>query len=434
MKKKFSFLGIFLCGFIWIQAQNYLTPEEAVAIALENNFDIRIAKNNLEIDQINVNPANAGMLPMVTGSFNLNNNISNSNQERTDGTVQELTNARNNSMTYGVNLEWTVFDGFSMFARYDQLKEIQKQGESELKENVVTLASQVLTVYYELIQQQEILEAYRTAIELSDLRLNTAQTRYEIGKAAKLEVLNAQVDLNTDRTNLLRQQELIENTKTFLNFLMARDLSTPIAIQSEPEIDATLILDDLLAKAEQQNPEIQTALINQNIAEQDLRRIKGQRFPQISLRTGYNFNHNESSLGFARQSDGRGFNYGVSVSFNIFNGWLQKRNESIAKIQIENSKVLIEQQKQIIQSQIISNYQTYRTNLELISLEENNEAIAKENLEITMEKFKIGTITTVEVRTAQQNYIDAMTRVSDAKYQAKISEIRLRELAGNVLD
>src|SRR5690606_25880849 len=230
-----------------------------------------------------------------------------------------------------------------------------------------------------------------TAIELSELRLNTAQTRFEIGKAAKLEALNAQVDLNTDRTNLLRQQELIENTKTYLNLLLARELTTPIAIEPVLEINETLMLDELIAQAEQQNPEIQTALINQNIAEQELKRIKGERYPQVSLNTGYNFNHSESSLGFARQNDGRGFNYGVSVSFNIFNGWLQKRNESIAKIRIENSKVLIEQQKQIIQSQLISHYQTYRTNLELVTLEEGNEAIARENLDITLEKFKIGT-------------------------------------------
>ena len=415
-------------------AQEYLTPEDAVSIALENNFNIKIAKNNLEIDQINVNRGNAGMLPSLTGEFNQNNNITNSTQERTDGTAQELTNAQNNTINYGVNLRWKIFDGFSMFAKYDQLKEIQKQGESELQTQVVTLTSQVLLAYYDLIQQQQILEAYKEAVDLSQFRLTTAQTRFEIGKAAKLEVLNAQVDLNADQTNLLRQQELIENIKTYLNLLMARDLQTLIAVQPGLEINENLILDELISMAEQQNPEIQTALISQNIAEQELKRIKGNRYPQVSLNTGYNFTHSRSSLGFARQNDGRGLNYGVSVSLNIFNGLLQKRSESIAKIEIENSKLLIEQQKQNIQSEIVTNYQTYQTNLDLVTLEENNEEIAKENLDITLEKFRIGTITTLEVRTAQQNYIDAMTRVSDAKYQAKTSEIRLRELAGNILD
>lgn len=431
---KYSFILSFILISVFPKAQNYLTPEDAVATALENNFDIKIAKNNLEIDEINVNPGNAGMLPSLTGEFNLNNSILNSKQERTDGTIEELNGARNNALNYGVNLNWTVFDGFSMFARYDQLKEFQKQGEAELKTSVVTLASQVLATYFDLIQQHQILEAYREAIDLSEFRLTLAETRFEIGKAAKLEVLNAKVDLNTDQTNLLRQLELIENTKTNLNLLMAEELQTPIAVQGEWDINSTLILEELISMAQQQNPMIQTALINQNIAEQELKRIKGNRYPQIALNTGYNFTHSENSLGFARLNDGRGFNYGVSVSLNIFDGFIQKRNESIAKIQIENSKVLIEQQKQNIESQLITNYQTYQTNLELVTLEENNEEIAKENLDITLEKFRIGTITTLEVRTAQQNYIDAMTRVSDAKFQAKISEIRLRELAGNVLN
>lgn len=432
--KKYSFILLFLIGKLIVSAQDYLTPEEAVAIALENNFNIQIAQNNLEIDEINVSRANAGMLPSVTGAFNLNNTISNSTQERTDGTVQELTNAHNNNMNYGVNLQWTVFDGFSMFARYDQLKEFQKQGEAELQTQVVSLTTEVLVTYYNLIQQQAILEAYHTAIDLSRLRLETAQNRFEIGKAAKLEVLNAQVDLNTDQTNLLRQQELIENTKTYLNLLLARELTTPINVGDDLAIDEGLVLEELMSLAEHQNPQIQSALIEQQIAEHELRRIKGERFPQVSLNTGYNFTHSESSLGFARQNDGRGFNYGVSVSINIFNGFLQKRNEGIAKIRIENSQLGIEQQKQRIESQLLSNFQTYLTQLELVGLEENNEAIAKENLDITLEKFRIGTITTLEVRTAQLNYINAMTRVIEARFQAKVSEIRLRELAGNVLD
>ena len=417
-----------------VQAQEMLSPDAAVALAIENNYHIKLAKNNLEIDEINVNRGNAGMLPALTGGFNLNNNITNSKQERTDGTVQELNGAQNNSMNYGVNLKWTVFDGFSMFAKYDQLKEIQKQGEAELKFNVVTLASQVLSAYFDLVQQQQVLQAYEKAIELSEMRLDLAQNRYQIGKAAKLEVLNAKVDLNADKTDVLRQQERIQNAQTTLNLLMAQKLDTPIAVQAEWEINQQLLLDDLMVLSEKQNPQLQMALINQNIAEQELRKVKGNRYPQIALTSGYNFTRSESSLGFARMNNGHGLNYGVSVSMNLFNGLIQKRNERIAKVQIENAQVQTAQQKQDIEAQLRSSFQTYLTNLHLMVLEENNEEIAKENLDITLEKFKIGSTTTVEVRTAQQNYIDAITRVNDAKYQAKVSEIKLRELAGNVLD
>lgn len=413
-------------------AQDVLTAEEAVALALENNYDIKLAANDSEIDEQNVSLANAGILPNIAGTFTQNNSIQNSTQVRTDGTVQELDNARNNSMNYGVNLGWTVFDGFRMFARYDQLKELEKLGETELKLTILTRVGDVMTTYYDLVQQQQVLKSLDTAIVISQERVRTSENRFTIGKAAKLEVLNAQVDLNTDRTNYLRQKEQYENTKTLLNELMARDLTTQFVVVDFVAIDDKLKLVDLMNLAQQQNPQIQIALINKRVAELNLKQVRGNRYPQLRVNTGYIFTETESSLGFARESSGRGFNYGISASINIFNGFLQNRNEKIANLQIDNSDILIKQQEQSINSQLLSAFQTYLTNLELVELEARNEEIAKQNLDITMEKYRIGTITTLEVRTAQLNYINAMTRNSAAKFQAKISEIRLKELAGNL--
>lgn len=409
-----------------------LTAEEAVSIALQNNYDIKIAANDLRIDGQNVSLGNAGILPTVSGTFTQNNAIQNSTQTRADGTVQELDNAENNSMNYGVNLGWTVFDGFRMFARYDQLKQLEKLGETELKLTVITRISDVLTTYYDLVQQQENLRALDTAVVISNQRVDLAQNRYTIGKAAKLEVLNAQVDLNADKTNLLRQKELYQNTKTLLNELMARELTTEFRVADAVTIDDQLKLVDLLSLAGQQNPQIQIAVLNKKVAELNLKQVRGDRFPQIRLNTGYIVTESESSLGFARESYGRGFNYGVSASINIFNGLLQNRNERIAKIQIENSDIVIQQQTQTINSRLISAFQTYLTNLELVDLEQSNEEIARQNLDITMEKYRIGSITTLEVRTAQLNYVNAVVRNNSAKFQAKISEVTLRELAGNI--
>jgi len=425
-------LFIILCYFSNTgKAQELLTIEQAVSTTLENNFDIKIAKNNTLIDEQNRSLGNAGILPQVTGNFTRSNSIQNSRQVRTDGQVQELNNAKNDNMNYGVNLNWTVFDGFKMFAKYDQLKEIQRQGEAEVKYEILTQVSEIIATYYTLVQQQKMIQALDTAIDLSQYRLTMAQNRFEIGKAAKLEVLNAQVDLNADKTSLLQQKEQYANTKTYMNQLMARDLNIAFRVQDTLAINDDLKLGDLLGIAENQNPQIQLALINKRISEYNLKQIKGERYPIISLNSGYNFNESHSSLGFATENKGRGFNYGVSASVNIFNGFLQNRNERIAKIEIENSELQIGQQKQAIQSRITSLFQTYITNLDLVLLEHDNAELAKENLDITLEKFRIGTITTLEVRTAQLNYINTMVRSYTAQYQAKISEIRLKELAGN---
>ncbi len=409
-----------------------LTAEDAVAGALKNNYDILLSANDLKIDEQNVSLANAGLLPNLYGSFGQNNSLQNSRQVRTDGTVQEQNNARNNSMNYGVNLGWTIFDGFRMFARYDQLQELEKLGATELKYTVLTRVGDVLTTYYDLVQQQQTLKALDTAVVISKQRVTLADNRFTIGKAAKLEVLNAQVDLNTDRTNYLRQRELYENTKTYLNQLMARDLTVKFRVADSVVTDDKLKLADLMSLAGSQNPQIQIALINKRVAELNLKQVKASRYPEISVTTGYIITESENSLGFARENSGRGLSYGISANFNIFNGFLQKRNEKIAKFQIDNSKILIDQQTQAINSQLISAYQTYLTNLELVQLEGRNVQIAEQNLDITMEKYRIGTITQLEVRTAQLNYVNAVTRNNSAQYQAKISEVTLKELAGNL--
>jgi len=415
-----------------VSAQQLLTVEDAVKIALENNYEIKISKNDLRIDQTNVTVGNAGLLPTVSANVVDNNGIQNTSQTRSDGTVNKLDNAKNNNLNYGIGLDWTIFDGFGMFARYDQLKELQKLGESELKLTVLSKVSDVMTMYFDLVQQQQQLKALDTTIVISQERVTLAQNRFTIGKAAKLEVLNAKVDLNTDETALLRQKETYANTKIALNQTLARDTTTDFFVADTIIVDSKLQLPELSALAQKQNPELLQQIINKRIAELQLKQVRAIRYPTIAVNTGYNFVDTQSSLGFTTQTNSRGLTYGFTASVNLFDGLNQHRNERVAKIQIENSDLLIQQQSQTLMSQLATAYQTYLTNIKLIELEQRNEEIAKENLQITLDKFKIGNITTIEVRTAQLNYVNAKVRNSDAQYQAKLSEITLKELAGNL--
>lgn len=425
-------LILFLFCIAKTSAQEVLTIENALKIALENNFEIKMASNNLDINKTNVSPGNAGMLPKVTASLVDANSIQNSSQTRQDGTVTSLDNAKNNSLNYGVGLDWTVFDGFKMFAKLDQLKELQKLGEAQLKRTIILKISAVNAVYFDLVQQQQQLAALDTTIVISTQRLTLAQNRFSIGKASKLEVLNAQVDLNTDKVALLRQKESYANRKIALNQILARDSKVDFKVVDEVTVDNKLVLADLMALAEKQNPQLESEIINKRVSELELKQIKGERYPTLNLTSGYNFAESESSLGFTSQSSAHGLNYGLRASLNVFDGFTQNRNEKIAKIQIENSKIAIEQQSLLLNSELTTAFQTYLTNLELIDLEETNETIAKQNLGITVDKFKIGTITTIEFRAAQLNYINAKVRYSNAQFQAKLSEIALKELAGNM--
>ncbi|UPQ79866.1 TolC family protein [Flavobacterium azooxidireducens] len=433
MKKILLSYIIFLIGFpVWSQIQPVLTLEEAVSLTLENNFDIRIAKNELRIDQENVTIGNAGMLPNINGTVTNNNTILNQTQTQASGNEIEIDGAQNVNINYGVGIEWTIFDGFRMFARHNQLKELQNLGATELKLSVLSRVSAVYQTYFTLSTQQQQLKMIDSIISVSEFRLKTAKNRLTIGKASKLEVLNAEVDLNADLSAKIQLNEQYSISKVTLNELLVRPLDTDFKVSDVISIDSSLLLPDLLSSAEKQNPQLQIQYINKKIQEYELKQVKANRFPTVSLLGGYNLIRSQTPFGFVTESTGRNFVYGFSATLNIFDGFNQNRNEKVAKIQLENTQLQIERQAQIVQSQLATLYQSYLSNLSLLELERKNEGIAKQNLEITLEKFKIGSVAPIEFRTAQENYGNAVIRLSSAELQTKQSEISLRELAGSL--
>jgi len=250
-----SLLLFFFCFAIG-NAQELLTLENAVKIALENNYEIKIADNNLKIDKTNVAIGNAGMLPSISATASDNKSIQNTSQTRSDGSTVNLKNAENNNLNYGVGLDWTLFDGLKMFAQYDQLKELQKMGDAQLKKTIINTISNVNSVYYNLIQEQQKLSDLDSTIVISKKRVEFTKNRYTIGKSSKLDVLNAQVDLNTDLGNLLKEKQIYYNEKTLLNKILARDLKSDFIVSKGINVDRNLQLAELMALAEKQNPEL----------------------------------------------------------------------------------------------------------------------------------------------------------------------------------
>ena len=305
-----TILFVFLSLTNLINAQDILTVEEAVQIALENNYQIKIAANELQIDEVSVSVGNAGMLPQVGLNLIDNNSVQYLSQTRSDGSVVERDNAKNNSLNYGIAMDWTLFDGLRMFADYEQLKETQKLGEAQLKQVILNKVGEVMITYFDLVQQKQQLTALDSTIIISEQRVDLAHNRFTIGKASKLEVLNAQVDLNTDETLMQRQKELYVNTKVQLNEYLARDLKIDFEVVPEIFVDQALQLPELETLVEKENPTLQVEQINKRISELELKQTKALRYPTIFASTGYNFGRTESSLGFTTNSNSRGWNYG----------------------------------------------------------------------------------------------------------------------------
>lgn len=428
MKKLIS-IALFFVPLLGV-AQPMLTMEQAVAIALENNYDIRLVAKDAEVAANNVHVGNAGMLPVVSGDVSASARNQNTTQTLLSGETRALRGARSRSTAYGVSLDWTIFDGLQMFARYDQLKALKELGEADLKAAILSTVYDVVSAYFDLVQQQQLIKATQTALELSAFRHLTAENRYQIGRASKLEVLAASVDMNTDTTNLLRQRDVYRTTQIRLNELLARDVNTDFTVADTILIATDLRYETLAEHAKRLNPNLQSALINHRISQLELKRVKGERYPVVRVSSAYTRSRSTAELGFSTRSRNNGFDYGISASMNIFNGFLQRRNERNAELMRDAAEIEVERIEENIDAQLLAAYQTYLMNLELVRLEERNKDIAKENMDITLEKFKLGSIAPVEFREAQRNFVDASTRYSTAQYQAKLAELTLKQIAG----
>lgn len=413
-------------------AQETLTLKDAIALALENNYDIKLVNNDLSIASNNVNIGNAGFLPGVQGNFSRSGSRQNTEQTTNTGEVRKNDNVRNTSQNYGIALDWTVFDGFRMFATYDKLKELEKLGKVNAKATVLSTVAQVINSYYDLSKQQQLVVATDSALDVSRFRLNIANNKLQIGKGSKLDVLAATVDYNTDTSAYLQQLNLVKTAMVNLNQVMARDINMQMRAQESIDIDKGLDYARLQEATLQLNPEIQNAFINKKIAELSLKEVKSQRYPVIGLNGGYEFSNSANPTGFNQEFKGRGVTYGVSASMNIFNGFLQRQNERNAKVQISSSELSLARTQQTIGAELLRAFQDYKTNLDLLKVEQGNVEIARQNLDITLDKYRLGSIAPLELREAQRNAIQAITRFLDAQHQAKMTEISLKEISGTL--
>ncbi|QQL51593.1 TolC family protein [Mucilaginibacter ginkgonis] len=409
-----------------------LSLKQAVEIALQNNYNIKLSQNNSSIAQNNVTLGNAGILPTVSGNFTQSNSLQNTVQTRADNTLNVINNANNTNTSYGANLNWTIFDGLNMFANYDALKQRNLLGQVRLRDTVLTTVANVMSTYYELVSQYEQIKSLKGALNISGTQLRYANDKFSVGRVSKLDVYNAQVSYNTDTAAYIASKQQFKASQIALNQLMVRDLQMEFKVADTIIVDQNIRLGDVLNKAQAENPAILESQISQRLSEINLRQVRSTRYPNIGVNGGYARGNSNTPAGFARQQQTNGFTYGLVAQINIFNGFNQWRRERNAKLQINNAGINVNLTKLNVNAQINTLFSSYLSGLDLIKLGESNVQLARKNLEISLEKYRLGTITPLEIREAQRNYLDAQVTFFNAQYQSKIAEITLKQITASV--
>ena len=414
-------------------AQERLTLSEAIRIGLENNYAIRIAKNDTRITANNVRPGNAGMLPQVNATVSDAGATTNVHQDLITGATNDIKGAVSSALTAGIALNWTIFDGFAMFTNYDRLKEMQAIGEVQYRRTVENTVAQIITQYYDIISQRETLASLQEAVEVSKKRLDITRSRLELGAGSEQKVLQATIDYNEDRAAFLRQKAVLERSTITLNQLLARTTNPDFTAADSLMLRPQLLQESIRNTALTSNTSLTLALKNKSLAELDLSVLNAQWYPQISVTSGVNFQRTTSQTGLVLSGTSLGINYGITASINLFEGWnLQRRIEN-AKIGISTAEETISLTKTQVESDIARAYRGYRAAVELVELETQNRVLTKQNISISLERYALGAMNELEIRQAQKSMTDAETRTIRALYEAKILETELLRLSGTLI-
>ena len=410
-----------------------LTLSDVLTTALENNFQIQVSKNLAEISRNNFTPGNAGMLPAVSANGAINRSTQNTDQEFASGATQTRDGAKRKASNVGLNLAWTLFDGTQMFATYDRLENQALVSEYQLRQQIDNTISNVMILFYRVALEQERLELLESNVNFSKERVRIVDEKYQIGKESKLALLQAKVDLNTDRSSLMQQRELLTNQQ--LTLIQALGVE-PFAFKLENEIiiDAKIDFEDISSKAYLNNPSLKALEHSKMVAENQFQEINRSRLPIVDFNAGYGYSNLESEAGFLLRNQTFDFSYGLTARVNLFNGFNTNRQIQNAMIQIENAELIQQETDQALETSLISTYASYANNLELSNLESENLDVAIENSEIALERFKLGVSDALELREAQINAVNAQVRFLQAQFNAKVAEIELKRLAGIVTE
>jgi outer membrane protein len=433
IKKYICLIVLVIIVPVMASAQEVLSPQDAVIQGLKHNYSINIAKNSKDIAENNASIGNAGILPTLDATGSASRSVNNTSQKYSNNTSIDVNGVVSKNYAAGINLNWTIFDGLKMFASLDQLKELQKVGESNYKLTVEQNINDILSTYYDIVRQKQVLDATQRSVAISEERLKITQSQKDVGSASKFDVLRAQVDLNGDKSTLMNQELTLQQAKTKLNQLLGRDVKTGFDVIDTIDVKTDLSYDDLFSVTMQKNNQILLARQNKNVAESQLKLERGDLLPVISLNLGYNYSRSESGAGFFISSNTTGITYGVSASFNLFNGLNTKRRIENAEVSIESSELAFKQ----IQDQVKANFENtflkYKNSLQLVKLESENYNAAEENADIALEKLKVGSITPVDFRQVQLDLMNAKSRLLSAEYDAKSSETDLLQISGQLV-
>jgi len=433
---KFRICTIFFFASFSANAQKLVTVEDAVSLALQKNYSIILANTNSESFATDLKYSRGAFLPTLNATSARTWNSNDQKQTLANGELRQQDAIKSNNTNASVQLSWVLFDGLRMFTTRQRLEELLKQGDLSVKSQIVNTAAEVISQYYNVVGQKQLLKAINEQLSINEQRLKLAERKLEVGSGAKPEVLQAKVDLNAQRVDVLRQEALIIQLKNQLNALTGMQIATPFEVSDSILVSLEMSKEEVLKDFETVNPELQISKNSIKISSLGLKEFKADRFPVLRLNSSYNYSitDNKTVINPFQPlfSLNNGYNYGFSIALPLLNGFNNSRLIQQAQINYKFQQILYDQQAMQLRVDAENAFTNYDNARKTLLIEEENIGFAKENVFIVFESYRKGVYSFVELRTAQISLADAYQRLIQARFNAKVAETELLRLSGRV--
>ncbi len=407
-----------------------------IRTGLEKNFSLLIVKNSEIISKNNFTLGNAGFLPSLNVNGRHSGTVNDVTRNMTDGSQTLSEGEHNTTTSAGLAMDLTIFNGFNVQTTYKKLNELKNIGELNTQLAIENLVADIISGYYNYIEQTMLLKNLEYAVVLSKERLRIDEDRYLLGSSSKLQVLQSRVYLNADSSRLSRQFEVARAAQIRLNELLAlEDLSQRFTTaDTSINVNPELLFEKLLEETQTKNTSLLIAAKNRTISEYEYKLIVSRSYPYLNASSGYNYSINTFPPGITKNQLTNGLSYGLTLGVSIFDGFNQRRNIRNSSIDVKNKELKYLEIEQGVRADLITIYSAYSNYLRLITLENQNLQTATENLDIAMERYKLGSLSGIDLREVQKSLLDARESLLSVEYQAKLAEISLLLISGRIME
>ena len=426
---------VFACilfSFSSVNAQKTLTLDNAVNIALKNNFDIQVSRNDATIAQVNNTPGNAGMLPTAAINGSANYSLNDGFQKYPDGTSVNFPSLNSTTITAGAQLSWTLYDGGKMFVTKNKLNEIESLGEIQYKDKVLQTLFNVVSAYYDVVRQQQQLKSIQVALNYNKDRVIIAQAGFNAGSLLKTDLLQAKIDMNVILENQINQQFIIVEAEKTLNQLLGQSKDSVFAITDSIPLNYTPNRTDLVQKLNSSNTSILSFQKQIDIAALAIKESKSGYLPIVDFRAGYYFSQSTNPSTTVSKNRTAGPQVGGSVTIPIFSAGENKRKIAVAKIMAQSADYDLQNIKLQVNTLLDNTITDFENQQRLLQIETENNELALENIKISLERLRLGQTTSLEVHIAQEDFVQSNTRLINFRYNLKLAETKLKQLVSGL--